>query len=401
MMKTNENPTLWEESVQPGYYKKLDKDIQTEVLVIGGGISGITTAYNLQKAGKKVTLIEQATIGSGQTARTTAHLTYCLDIRYFQLIKQLGIQNVRTVANSHMASIEWMDRIIRHERINCNFKRISGYLFSIHSAEMVQKEYLAMQDLGIIAEMINYIPGLKEKQSQACICFPEQAQFHALKYLKGLTNAALNMGVHIYNHTAAGSIQKNTAKANGYTITAEYIVITANTALNTPELNISQTKFRSYVIGIKIPKGQLPYSLWWEVEDSGNEKEFAPYHYARLENFDDLNDLFIVGGEDREIEGTTPDENLKFGRLLEWASQRFAIKGKPEYQWSGTISYSNDGLPFIGRYRYNNHYIISGDSGSGINYATIGSRIITDSICGVENNWEAVYSPSRIVYEPK
>lgn len=393
-MKSTADSTIWETSSKKMVFKKLDKNIDTEVLIIGAGISGIITAYNLLKAGKKVTLIEQTDIGKGQTSRSTAHLTYCLDIRYFQLKKQIGNQNTVDVANSHMAALEWMDRTIRLEKINCNFKRINGYLFSSKD-DIIQEEYQAIQDLGLIADFSNQVPGIKSKIPVSCIRFAEQAQFHVTEYINGLTDTIIKMGARIYTDTIAQQVHENKVIANGFDINAEHVVITANAALNTVELNKNIEKFQSYVIAIKIPKGMLPYSLWWDIEEPGNKNEIMSYHYARIEGFDDLNDLFIAGGEDKELSDPTRTAS-QYKKLQEWAKIRFAITGSPENKWSGIISYTNDRLPFLGRYRYNNHYIITGDSGNGINYAVIGSQIITDNICGKKNDREVLFAPARM-----
>lgn len=394
MKPTEINTTLWDASAKAPHFDKLSKNIDTEVLIIGGGISGITTAYSLLKAGKQVTLIEQTGLGRGQTARTTAHLTYCLDIRYSQLKQRIGNKNTIAVANSHMAALEWMDRTVRLEKINCNFKRINGYLFSA-KAHIIQQEYQAIQDLGLIADFSNQVPGIKSQKQVSCIYFAEQAQVHVMDYINGLTKAIVKMGARIYVDTSASQINENNVIANNFNINAEHIVITANTALNTSELDNNMQKFQSYVIAIKIPKGTLPYSLWWEIEQPDSEDEIMSYHYARLEGHDDLNDMFIVGGEDKKI--SEPDSDVsRYNKLQEWAEKRFALTGSPEYKWSGIISYTNDRLPFLGRYRYNNHYIITADSGNGINYAIIGSKIITDSICEKKNDWETLFTPLRI-----
>lgn len=397
MKVSNDNTSLWESSIPPLRFNKLNEDIETEILIIGGGISGITTAYNLLKAGKKVVVIEEAAaLASGQTINTTGHLTACLDVRYFQLEEQIGKEKTLHVANSHMAAIEWIDRTIRVEKINCNFKRVNGYLYSSNQ-EIIQKEYLATQRLGLITQLLNKVPEIQlAEKNNCCIRFPEQAQLHILQYLRGLTAAIIRMGAEIYTRTRAERIAEHEVTANNFKIKAEHIVITVNTDFNSKLLTENQTLIRSYVIALKVPKGRFSYSLWWEL---GPEAETQTYYYARLEEYDDLYDILLVGGEDTEISRPQEKENeeMKYNTLHKWATKRFNIDNKmPEYKWSGIISYPNDGLAYIGNFGNKNIYIITGDSGNGINYATLGSGIITDSICGRKNEWESIYTPGRL-----
>ncbi len=126
---SGENKSYWIASTQPIVFEKLQQDIDTDVLIVGGGIAGLTTAYCLLKAGRKVILVEDGYIGSGETGRTTAHITCALDDRYFELEKIFGKEKATLAANSHTAAIQWIANTIKHENIDCNFKRVHGYLF--------------------------------------------------------------------------------------------------------------------------------------------------------------------------------------------------------------------------------------------------------------------------------
>jgi glycine/D-amino acid oxidase-like deaminating enzyme len=394
-----ENPeetttSLWDTNTKPFTFTRLNKDIDTEVLIIGGGIAGVTTAYNLLKAGKKVVLIDESSLGSGETGNSTAHLTACLDVRYFKLEERLGEVKARQIANSHVSAIEWIEKTILSEKINCNLKRINGYLYS-ENHEMIEREFKSTRTIGLETELLESTPVIYSLSNPSCISFPQQAQLHALNYLKGLIKAIEEMGGEIYSHTKVDQVNDNQALANGYTVRANHIVITTNMPLNNKTLEWKQTSYRSYAIAARVPKGNIPYALWWEIEDVPSDNEHQSYYYARLEKYDDLNDVLIIGGEDEEGEEDSYKEEEKYQKLLEWGKTRFKNIQKVEYKWSGLIRYSNDGLAFIGKTGQNNTYIITGDSGNGITYATIGSLIITDAICGRKNAWEDLYTPQR------
>ncbi len=131
---SGENLSYWVASSKPIIFEKVEKSVQTDVLVIGGGISGLTTAYCLAKAGRKVMLVEDGFIGSGESGRTTGHITHALDDFYYELEKIFGKEKATLAANSHTAAIEWVNKTAQLAKIECNFKRADGYLF-LHATD--------------------------------------------------------------------------------------------------------------------------------------------------------------------------------------------------------------------------------------------------------------------------
>ncbi len=401
---SGENLSFWfSSSEQRLAFKQLNQDIETDILVIGGGISGLTTAYCLAKQGRKVTLVEDGFIGSGETGRTTAHLTCALDDRYFELEKTFDEHTAQLAANSHMAAIEWIENTVKLNNINCNFKRVDGYLF-LHSSdtkETLEKEYDATKRAGLITEMLNSIPGIAAEEGKWCIKFSNQAQFHILLYLKGLADAFIQLGGKIYTQTKAENITTKGATANGFTLKANHIVVATNTPVNDwVTMHTKQWPYRTYVIAAKVLKEKLPYALWWDTGDHDSKWVSQPYHYVRLEKFDEQYDILIAGGEDHRT-GQADDEDIKeedrYTRLIEWTKKRFPIIETIEFKWSGQVMEPIDALAYIGKNPGNdNIYIITGDSGNGMTHGTLGGMIITDIITGKDNPWIKMYSPSRI-----
>src|SRR5687768_4955047 len=125
---SGENLSFWIDSVKPVFFEPLKQDIETDILVIGGGIAGLTTAYCLIASGRDVILLEDGAIGSGESGRTTAHLTNALDDRYYNLQKLFGKGKAKLAADSHTAAIDWIEQVIETENIDCEFKRLDGYL---------------------------------------------------------------------------------------------------------------------------------------------------------------------------------------------------------------------------------------------------------------------------------
>ena len=399
---SGENLSYWIASSKPIIFEKVDKSFQTDILIIGGGISGLTAAYCLLKAGHKITLVEDGFIGSGESGRTTAHITHALDDFYYKLEKIFNEEKAALAANSHSAAIEWINKTIELEKIECNFKRVDGYLFlhATDTKETLDKEYAATKRAGLLTEMLSKVPAI-ESENGWCIKYPGQAQFHIMHYLNGLADAIVKMGGNIFTESKAEHINKNGAKVNEFDIAANHIIVATNTPVNDVlTMHTKQWPYRTYVIGAKIKKGKLPYSLWWDTGDHDSKWITQPYHYVRLEELDEEYDLLICGGEDHKT-GQADDEDIpeedRYTRLIGWTKKRFPAIEDIVYKWSGQVMEPVDSLGFIGKNPGDdNIYIITGDSGNGMTHGTLGGMIISDIITGKENQWIDLYSPSRI-----
>lgn len=397
------NKSFWIATAPDLRFSPIADNIKTDVLVVGGGIAGLTTAYMLLKQGRKVVLVEDGLLGSGESGRTTAHLASALDNRYYFLEETFDAASAKLAAESHVAAIEMIASIIRAENIECSFKRVDGYLF-LHPSdkkENLDKEFDATQRAGLQTYLESNVPGIANGSHVRCIKFSNQAQFHVTKYLAGLAEAIVNLGGMIYTETRAKDVNIHGAKANSFKIDAEHIVIATNTPANDLfTMHTKQHAYRSYVIGFKINKDVLPHLLWWDSGDADSKWVSQPYHYVRLENLDDNYDLLIAGGEDHKT-GQAEDENIpeeqRYVKLEAWTREHFPAVEDVAYKWSGQIMEPLDCLGYLGKNPGDdNIYIITGDSGNGMTHTTIGAKIITDIITGVSNPWEKLYSPSRI-----
>lgn len=399
----NHIPYWFDSMIQPIAFSRLRADVDTEVIVIGGGVAGLTTAYCLAAQGYKVILIEDGFIGSGETGRTTAHLTCVLDTRYADLEKTYDLNTARLVAQSHNAAIDWVDDTIKVNNIDCHFMRVDGFLFShqTDSNENLQDEYKATQRIGLNTQMLNKIPSIHSDQVKWCIKFSNQAQLHIMSYMKGLADAFILLGGKIFTETRAEKISKEGVTANGFTIKAKHIVVATNSPINDwVTMHTKQWPYRTYVIAAKITKGKLPNALWWDTGDQNSKWVSKPYHYVRTEPFDDEFDILIAGGEDHRT-GQANNEDIleanRYDNLIVWTKKHYPDMGEIIYKWSGQVLEPIDGLAYIGKNPGDdNIYIITGQSGNGITYSTIGALLITDLITGKENTWAKLYNPSRI-----
>lgn len=393
----------WIDSVRPLKFQQVAGNQHSDVIVVGAGISGITTAYCLAKAGKSVIVIDDGYVGSGETGRTTAHVSNALDDGYTEIENLHGSEGAILAADSHTAAIAFIESTAMSEQIACDFTRLNGYLF-LHATDKkksITEEYEATHRAGIQTEMLDGVPGI-DREKGACLKFPHQGQFHPMKYLEGLTAALTRMGVKIYTETRAAEISEKLVKTSSeFQLRAEHIVVATNTPVNDLfTIHTKQYPYRTYVIGALVPKGQIEPALWWDTGDQDSEWISKPYHYVRTQPYDEQHDLLICGGEDHKT-GQEDKEELsaddRYNRLELWLRERFPIAGEVIYRWSGQVMEPLDAMGFIGRNPGDKEiYIATGDSGNGITHGTIAGMLISDLILGRTNPWEKLYDPSRI-----
>jgi glycine/D-amino acid oxidase-like deaminating enzyme/nitrite reductase/ring-hydroxylating ferredoxin subunit len=373
----------------------LDADLQTDVCVVGGGISGMTTAYLIACEGRSVVVLDDGPIGGGETGRTTAHLSNAFDDRYYEVERLFGERGSQLIAESHTAAIDKIEEIIRREQIDCDFERLDGYLFVPPdcSKDVLEREIAAARRAGLRdVEWVDRAP-IKDFDSGRCLRFPRQAQFDPLKYLEGLVRATLKGNGRIYSRTHADEIRGGTparvTTSNRRVVTAAAVVVATNAAVNDSIiLSTRESKYRSYVIGAHVPRGSVTKALYWDTPD--------PYHYVRIQSAGD-DDLLIVGGEDEKV-GEHNDGDERFAELYRWTRKRFPMIGKIEFCWSGHIVEPTDTVAFIGRMPQSeeNVFVVTGDSGQGMTHGTIAGILLTDLIQGRSNEWARLYDPARL-----
>ncbi|HLP08699.1 MAG TPA: FAD-dependent oxidoreductase [Opitutaceae bacterium] len=399
-MKTHAGHTisLWMATATVPQFPRLAENAQADVCVVGAGIAGLTTAYFLTRAGRTVVVLDDGPILSGETERTTAHLANALDDRFIELERLHGRTGARLAAESHGVAIDTIERLVKELRIDCDFARVDGYLFTGAQAQpdLLERELAAAQRAGLTAAtFVERAPWASFNTGRA-LRFPRQAQVHPLKYLAALASAIvcaggrIHAGTHVVEVHGGRSAQVGTA--DGRTVNCGAVVVATNTPVNDRlVIHTKQAAYRTYVIGAAIPAGAVPAALYWDTED--------PYHYVRLQAAGGAagGEVLIVGGEDHKT-GQADDAEARYGRLEAWMRERFPEAGEIQFRWSGQVMEPVDGLAFIGRNPLDaeNVYVATGDSGHGMAHGTIAGLLLTDLIVGRENPWAELYDPSRV-----
>ncbi len=382
--------SFWLETVAPPVFSALDSNLKTEVLVVGCGITGLTAAYLLTRQGKQVTLIDSGGLWNGETPLTTAHLTEQMDIGYAEIERMHGGETARSVFRSQRASLRFIEDTAAELKIACGFKRVDGYLFLAPDAEqeVLEKERGALYRVGWTD--VELLPNAHTAgfTTGPCLRFPQQAQFHPLKYLSALTASILEHGGRIYTHTHAAQIESGRVTTDRHhVIAADEILVTTHSPVKNIFFFLKEAAYRTYVVAGEIPRGSVCPALYWDTGD--------PYHYVRVTEKNGEHDMLIVGGEDHKT-GQADDNVDRYANLEAWARARFPQLDVIQHRWSGQVIEPVDGLPYIGKSPYHRGiYIATGYSGNGMTQGTLAGLLLTDLVSGASSEWEALYNPTR------
>ena len=366
--------SVWSESCKFRKRDALNKDIKTDVLVIGAGIAGVLTAYMLKQKGREVVVIDAAEIASGNTKNTTAKITSQHDLIYSKLIAEFGEEKARQYAKANELAIKKYKEIIEDKRIECDFEEKPAYVYSLNEVDVLKEEVEAAKNLGIDAEFVQEA-NLPFKINGA-VKFNNQAQFNPLKFLKGISNELV-----IYENTRALEIKENLVVTSGGNITANNIVV----ATHYPIMNAPGYYFmkmhqeRSYVLALENTS-----------EIDGMYIDLNKEGYS----FRTYNNLLLLGGISHRTgeneEGGSYDELRK-------VAKRLYPKAKEKYYWSAQDCMTIDGIPYIGRYSSEtpNIYVATGFNKWGMTSSMVSAMIISDMILEKENDFSEIFSPRR------
>lgn len=388
--------SLWLQTLPPAVPWPLAAHKKTEVVIVGAGITGLTAAYLLLLSGRRVVVVDSGLAGGGDTGHTSAHLTAWADPGYGVIEKKHGKAAARLVFQCHLAAMGFMETLINKEKIACDFCRVDGYLCLGENQErhVLEREWKALQAIGDTsckqaAWIENSAAG--PFRGRPAIRLPSQARFHPLRYLDGLTQAVLALGGEIYTATPVSRIEHDGVRtASGFCIQAQYGVIATHSPVAGTLIFLKQAAYRTYVTAARIPKGSLPDALYWDTED--------PYHYVRLEPFSETEDLVIAGGYDHKTgQSDEAAYAARYEQLEAWTRRHIEGAGVFEYQWSGQILETIDGLPYIGRIAHHGLklYMATGYSGNGLTYGTAAGLILQDLISGQKSSWTGLFELRR------
>ena len=388
-----ESQSLWQNLHRLPEGDALTANLNAEVCIVGAGIAGLTTAYELVRDGRKVVLLDEGKAGSGQTHRSSAHLANAIDDRYFEIERLHGEAGARLAADSHTAAINFIETTVQDLEIDCHFRRVPGYLFlgPGQAASLLDRELAACHRAGLTEVRKLESTPIPSLSARSCLLFPNQAQFDPIQYLISLNRAFQKLGGKFFSgvrvHEVIDGAEPMVKTTDGLEINADKVVVATNSPINDRYfMHTKQAAYRTYVIAFKTARNAVPIALYWDTLD--------PYHYVRVHQ-EAGEEFLIVGGEDHKT-GQSTDEMQAYENLENWAREIFPAAGKIAYRWSGQVEETIDGLAFIGKNPLDkNVFIVTGDSGMGLTHGTIAGQILSDLVQNRDNSWAKLYDPAR------
>jgi glycine/D-amino acid oxidase-like deaminating enzyme/nitrite reductase/ring-hydroxylating ferredoxin subunit len=388
------NVPFWIDSAPIQKFPKLQRNMSVDVVVVGAGVTGITTAYFLKQTGLTVALIERERVASIDTGHTTAHLTYVTDVELRELARNFGEDHAQAAWDAGVAAIDEIERIVGEEMIECEYTRVPAYLHvcaggsSKKEAPSLKKEAELAAKLGFDAVYLESVPYFDLPAAR----FANQAKFHPRKYLRSLVKKIPGNGSYVFEKSAASEFdaKQRRVKVDRNWISFDRVVMATNNPLvglaSVTAATLFQTKlslYTSYALGGRVPSRTLPEALFWDTRD--------PYDYLRIDRHADF-DYVIYGGEDHKT-GQKKQTQRAYARLL-GRLKKIVPAARIDHRWSGQVICTPDGLPYIGE-NAEHQFVATGYCGNGITFGTVAAMMARDWTTGRKNPWTDLFAVDR------
>jgi glycine/D-amino acid oxidase-like deaminating enzyme/nitrite reductase/ring-hydroxylating ferredoxin subunit len=375
-------------------YPALHGDLDADVVVIGGGITGLTAAY-LLSSNLKVVVLEQNGIGSGTTGNSSAHLTWVYDGRFHKIIDQHGLHTAWLLRRSMVEAIDLIEEIVNKEKIACGFARVPGFLYAEpgQSGDEVTKERDAIKAIqGTVLDVTDI--GLPVEVKSA-LRVDDQAIFNPGAYVEGLASACMGRSpgfARIFENTSVTNIDYSRDELAVHTpegtVTAKKVIVATHTPLGVDPSQLEVVALRSRIL-VFPHDGVRQDALWWDVAE--------PYHYTRTYSGLGGPKQLVIGGEDYHT-GENPGNGSK---LMNYVAERYGVVNVT-HSWSAQFYESKDGLPIAGESAspfHPNTFVATGFAGNGLTLGPATAKTIATIIQDKGSLYFELFSPTRVSLE--
>ena len=385
--------SFWIENFKSQTYSSLDKDLNVDVCILGGGLTGLSCGYYLTKNNLKVCILEKDKIMEKTSGHTTAKITAQHGLIYKYLYDSYGKDTAKKYLDSNLEAITNIKNIIDTENIDCDFEFQNNYIYTTdsNSIKKIKDEIKTLEKLDYTARFLDKI-SLPISDVKAAIEFHHQAQFNPIKYAEGLTQYITDHNGLIFENSKVVKLKKSGNEYNIYTqnnvVNAKYVIVaTRYPIINFPGFHFFKMYSEaSYLIAIDT---SLPLPKGMYIDDSSPSYSFktALYNGKRI---------LLIGGFNHK-RGAKIDVSNSYNYLEQKAKELYP-DAKVLYKWNTHDSISLDKIPYIGEFSslYPNVYVATGFKKWGMTTSNVAANIITDKILDKENIYEDIYTPLRL-----
>jgi glycine/D-amino acid oxidase-like deaminating enzyme/nitrite reductase/ring-hydroxylating ferredoxin subunit len=387
---TMSTESIWQTFAGNTDFPSLVGDRNVDVTVIGGGITGLTTAQLLSEQGLSVVLIEAIKVGIVNSGHSTGNLyeTMGEDLELIQ--KKFGTEITQQVVASRREAVNFIEQNVQRFGIDCDFARVPWFSYSTISerdAKIDEEKKLAVE-LGFPLEYADVpIPSMNVRKA---VRLDRQAQFNPLRYCQGLARAIQNERCEIFEGTRVFDVDEKEGHCEVKTehgkITSRYVVHATHTPLGIMSYHVLMGPYREYGIACRINNPQHPpgiYSGWFDKESTISTRT-----YQR-----DGESFLIVSGKPHKVGQGDSNRHI---RMLEAFAMKFFNVIEVTHRWGAQHYRPADGLPYIGRRSLGSRtYVATGYSNHGPTFGTVAAKIICDQIKGLKSPYEDIYSAQR------
>lgn len=368
--------SLWQNGIVMPRFEPLKGDCKTDVLIIGGGIAGLLTAFFLQKRNIDYILVEKNTLCTGVSGNTTAKITFQHGLIYNKLLKKHGLVLAKAYLDANRNALEKYRELSRD--IDCDYQEKSNFVYSLNNRPKIEKELEALEKIGYTAKLCEKLP--LPFDTVGAVEFKNQAQFHPLKFLSQISE-----GLNIYENTFVKEMIGNTAVTDGGKIEAKNVVV----ATHFPFINkhglysLKLYQHRSYAIAFE----NAPDVGGMYVDESKSGMSFRNY-----------SDLLIVGGGDHR----TGKQGGNWQELRDFARVKYP-NSREKFHWAAQDCMTLDEIPYIGKYSKHTDclFVASGFNKWGMTGAMAAAEILCDLIEEKDNEFAKLFDPSRNMLTPQ
>lgn len=385
--------SLWDKITTTFDFSKLSENLEVDVAIIGGGITGITTALQLINDNKRVAILEANKIGGVTTSYSTGNLYVPVQPYYQNIIRKFDVETAREIAKSREFAINFIEKNVQEKKLPCHFSRRPWFIYTDdeNKISFLEKEVAAIKELGFDINYIDHLP-LPFKFKKAA-WMANQARFNPMQYVVSLAQLLEQQGAHIYSNTRVLSIEEKqsfcilTTNTNN-NITAKKVVLATHTPSGVNMTQMFTAPYRSYLIAARLKNNEYPEGHFWDLDH--------PHHATCTQAVNkDEPELLLVAGSHHKV-GQDENTEVHYQKLEKFLRDHFSLD-EITHQWSSQHYQSADDVPYIGfASRFAKHtYMATGFFADGLIYGTIAGILIGDLILEKANPWAKVYNSNR------